>query len=357
MFLIGFFGVGTLAIIIPKKKKVTASNKPESLPEKPETTSQEIASSPNSLSLQFPVPFIDKISIIVCPDKDRGHAMYQEVFADINQKDYFVDAQKPKGGYQFAKRIVLQTAEKNKYFPLIQFRYSKEQKLIERFRLEFVPVDLGPEGMEELHMVLGGLIEDGWDYVRKHGKVTRVDVSIDIPNVSMENFLLLSHQGISSRTWSMGGQLQTIVYGKNTGNQTIVYDRGVKRKALKQSNEGKQGTRLERRLVKLPELTVAKLSNLPNPFAKLVLLEKLPAHPPPSAKSHPQKGNWQMFCDSVQVRQLSNALALLSEEKRTEYRKHIKQNATSWWDVDAMWSSWESVLKEMKFIGHLPGDL
>ncbi|WP_273726094.1 hypothetical protein [Brucella gallinifaecis] len=332
-----------MAIIIPNKNK-GVSNKTETLPEKPESNSHQL------------MPFIDKISIVVKPDKERGHAMYQELITDLDQKDYFLDGPKPKGEYQFSKRIVLQTATKLKHYPLIQVRYLKEQKLIERFRLEFVPVDLGTEGMEELHMVLGGLIEDGWDYVRKHGKVTRIDVTIDIPQIPMESFLLLSSQGISSRTWSMSGSLQTIIFGKKTGNQTIVYDRGAKRKAQKQSAEGKQGVRVERRLSKLPSLKVAELKKLENPFAKLTLLEKLPSNPPSSATSPSQIGQWQMFCDSVQIRQLSNALTLLSEEKRAVFRKHIKNHAAPWWDAEAIWSNWDHVLEDMKFIGKLPGN-
>ncbi|MFS2325367.1 hypothetical protein U2P60_08190 [Brucella sp. H1_1004] len=345
-----------MAIIIPKKKTGTGSNKTETHPEKPEINIHQQAATTGINSLKYPIPFIDKISIVVTPDKERGHAMYQELITDLDQKLYFSDGPKPKGVYQFAKRIVLQTATQLKHYPLIQFRYVKEQKLIERFRLEFVPVDLGADGMDELNIVLGGLIDGGWGYVRKHGKVTRIDVSIDIPDVSMENFLLLSHQAISSRTWSMGGSLQTIVFGKKAGNQTIVYDRGAKRKAKKQSDEGKQGVRVERRLSKLPPLNVAELIKLENPFAKLTLLENLPSTPPPSAKSLPQKGQWQMFCDSVQIRQLGNALALLSDEKRADFRKHIKQSAAPWWDPEAIWSNWENVLEGMKFTGKLPGD-
>ncbi|WP_374846248.1 hypothetical protein [Brucella ciceri] len=344
-----------MAIIIPKKKG-TASNKTETHPETPDICLHKPQPAFTAHSPQYPEPFIDKISIVVTPDKSRGHMMYQELFTTLDQKTEFLDASKPKGGYQLAKRLVLQSVDQLKRYPLIQFRYLKDHKLIERFRLEFVPVDLGSNGMEELHIVMGGLIEDGWDYVRKYGKVTRIDISIDIPNVSMESFLLLSHQSVSSRTWSMDGRLETIVHGKKKGNQTIVYDRGAKRKAHGQSAEGKQGTRVERRLIKLPMVTVAGLVQLENPFAKLALLEKLPTIPPASAKSASQKGQWQMFCDSVQVRQLSNALTLLSAEKRAEYRKHIKQNSAPWWDPDAMWGKWSSVLEQMRFTGKLPGD-
>ncbi|NKC27780.1 hypothetical protein HED52_03575 [Ochrobactrum ciceri] len=89
------------------------------------------------------------------PDKSRGHMMYQELFTTLDQKTEFLDASKPKGGYQLAKRLVLQSVDQLKRYPLIQFRYLKDHKLIERFRLEFVPVDLGSNGMEELHIVMG----------------------------------------------------------------------------------------------------------------------------------------------------------------------------------------------------------
>ena len=54
----------------------------------------------------------------------------------------------------------------------------------------------------------------------------------------------------------------------------------------------------------------------------MVLAEKLPAHPPEKA---PKKDDWVMFCDSVHVRGLDNALALIPPERRTAYRDHIDQ--------------------------------
>ena len=55
-----------------------------------------------------------------------------------------------------------------------------------------------------------------------------------------------------------------------------------------------------------------------------------------------------MFCDSVQVRGLTDALALLPVERRTKYRKHLKAHPQPWWNPEKIWQSWPAMLDELK---------
>lgn len=332
---------------------MVSSNKTETHPEKPYSKSGPILANTN-ISI-CPKPFIDKISIVVTPDKSHGHEMYKAFFSDLGILTTLIDAPKPKNKeYTFAKRIVLDCLVDVKKYPHIQIGYDSQSQRITKFRLEFVPVDLQPTGMEELHIVLGGWIEDGWEYVRNHGQITRLDIAMDFPNLYMESFLLLPAQGISSRTWSFDGRLQTVTLGKKSGNQTLIYDRGEKRKSKGQPFLGKVGVRVERRITKLGNSPVSKIASFKNPFATITLLEKIPPLPPVEATSKPAKEHWQLFCDSVRVRQLTNALAVISDERRTIYRKHLKQHAAPWWNPDAIWTHWPVMLEEMIFTGKLP---
>ena len=60
--------------------------------------------------------------------------------------------------------------------------------------------------------------------------------------------------------------------------------------------------------------------------------------------------SWMMFEDSVNVRGVTAALALLSEERRTRYRKHLKQHPHALWNPDAIWIKWPDMLNELSLI-------
>ena len=330
---------------IPLKKK--SSNKTETLPEKSNIN-------------DIPKPFIDKISIIVDLPPRARHHVHQEFFSNINDKDVYKDAPKAMfKDFKIAKRIALPSlsvkltddAKANKSivkkYPLIQLAYDKKAKQAHKLRLEFVPVDLGKQGMQELANEISGLMHDGWDYLLQHGRVTRLDITVDFPNLTTEDIHFLPQQMLTYTTWKSNGKLETITCGKRKGNQTLIYDRGAKRTAFKQSSEGKNGVRIERRLVKkMSTLLVSELTNFSNPFSAMSFVSDLGILPPPKLPSS-SEWIWPMFCDSVKQRSLQGALALLSEERRTQFRTHLKLYSADWWKPDLMWAHWKEMLKEM----------
>ncbi|CAN0654526.1 conserved protein of unknown function [Nitratireductor aquimarinus] len=328
--------------IILKKKKVGGSNKNQTLPK------NDLVKGHNETSEQSCVaPFIDKLSVVIEPPAHMVHDVYEvllETFFDPSSayKEAGIGAKK---GYRAARRIALDSLENAKKWPLIQANYDKKHKSVERIRLEFVPVDLKHQGLAELNHALLEILEGGWAAVVQHGRVTRIDIAVDLQDVLMDSFLTLPPQAISRTQWASNGQLQTIALGKSKGNQTLVYDRGAKRNAMGQAWKGISGVRVERRLVgqSFPLLT---LSELANPFSSLKLVENLP--PPPDGETQ-AKAPWQwlMFCDSVQVRGLSNALSLLPKDRRQRYKKHLAAHGKLWWQPDQIWSHWPTVAKEL----------
>jgi len=287
-------------------------------------------------------PFIDKISIVLKPEsKQDAHDIYMGLFQSLDDPELWAHAPKGKG-YNLGKRIKLPSVVYHKRWPLFQVRYDGKSQQVEMIRLEFVPVDLGPVGIIELHAVMMTLMDGGWEYMAKHGHVTRIDVTVDLPGVRMDGFQFLPKYPSTTMRWTLNGALQTVVLGKSTGNQTSVYSRKIKRLAKGQKWPGQSVVRVEKRLVNVG-VKLHQLTTLPNPFANMTLTENMPA--PPSGVD---EGFWTMFCDSVKVRGLKDALALLSKGRRTEFRKHLAAYPMPWWQPDEIWKGWQPMLTSLK---------
>ncbi len=316
------------------KKTSNSSNKIKTLPEIPDP---QTSPQPEPVNL---TPFVDKITIIVkVPDGPDAKAFYKNFFFNADNPDVFMSSKKV-AGYQVGKRIVLPSPWDQTTYPSFQLAYHAE--LAKAFRLEFSPAALGAGGMDDLMHALAEFIPHGWNFVSAHGRVTKIEVSVDIPNVEIVNLSVLSPHTTYARTWGKGGRLETVVLGKTKGSQTRIYNRGAKRKAKGQFDVKYEGTRVER--ITKTAIPISSLHMLKNPFVglRLVLL------PPPPVSVEPKPYLWAMFLDSVTVRTLPVALQALPPEKRTKYRSWLKQHPVDWWNVDAIWATWPTYLIESK---------
>jgi hypothetical protein len=204
--------------------------------------------------------------------------------------------------------------------------------------LEFNPAKLGFDGVSSLDMILTEIFPDGWLYFVKYGRVSRIDVAVDLPGMRMDDFLLLPQQGIVYQRFLSNGHLKTVYLGTPGSNQTRIYSKSAEQKA-KGFAVSQSAVRVEKTLRNQP-LKVHELKTLKNQFDKLTFVPSMPSPPPGE-----NEGKWSSFLDSVQVRGLSPALALLPEKRRARYRKHLKQNATSWWNPEAIWKNWPAALE------------
>lgn len=319
------------AIKIPIKKAVS-SNKDQTPPEIPEM--ENTISNHSSPTLK---PFIDKIVIrITPPNVESRKALYKGFFTYAGNKSHFLDA-KPIRGFSTGKRLVLGESFDAKSNPYLSIAHIPLQ--ITKLSLEFSPADLGVEGMHQLHSILILFMDSGWAFVVENGVVTKIEVSVDIPNVKIADVLVLPTQTTSARTWTNDGTLETLVLGTaKGGRQTRIYDRGAKRQAKGQLDPKYNGTRVE--VITRLARTLPELSKMPNPFKPLGLLV---APPPPN---DPKPYIWTMFMDSVAARTLPMALKLLPEEKAAVYRKWLKQHPVDWWNPEAIWAEWPNYLNE-----------
>jgi len=318
-----------LAIIITKKK-IAASNKNQTHQEKP--TEQSVPSP------TVPAPFIDKISIVVTFLQADAGDVYKAFWTAIDDKSVFNETgPKAKGGYKVAKWINPGTPAR----VLFQFKY--ENKKATKCRFEFNPRKLGENGIDKLRAIVVTLMPDGWEYVIKHGRITRIDIAVDIPNTRPENYVILPHQALTTKSWAVSGKLQTFVLGTKKGNQTLLYNKKAKRLSQGKKWPGKATVRIERRLRHPSPSKLSSLHELPNPFLAAKLLH-MPG--PPASEKKPYM--WSLFTDSVSVRGLPAALKILPAEKRTAYRKHLATAQHELWTPDQIWAKWPACLAEYK---------
>ena len=63
---------------------------------------------------------------------------------------------------------------------------------------------------------------------------------------------------------------------------------------------------------------------------------------PPLASHH-----WLWFCDSCRQRGVKNALASVPLSLRPEVKAALSTTEAPWWDVDAIWVKWPSVIDDL----------
>lgn len=305
---------------------LAASNTKKTLPENPAQQH-----TPNTA----PKPFIDKISIIAVPEgKFGGKDILKKLNASVSMSSHLAQA-KPWKEFKRAYRIAPHKliAVKTKW-PVILFKVVDDA--VHKVRIEFSPVDISGSEMKHLDSVLRSFLPNGWGFFAALGKVTMIEVSVDLPLVETDFVHPLPQQTTTVKTWGTGGTLETIYLGKGKGNFTRIYDRGVKRKAKGQHSPEYHGTRVERVLRPNGKLAVKDLAGLPNPFSGLAFIKLPSARPPDEKKDY----LWQMFRDTVRVRGLPSALKLLPVEKRTAYRKWLAAHPEDWWSPDEIWKHW-----------------
>lgn len=330
-----------MPIFLPKKKG--ASNKPHITPksgiEKPASPPAHPVY-PHKLT-----PFIDWLTINISPpDKDQ-HTIHDAFWTAVKDQDVFADAtsaeKKAMGfGFNVAKRVVLPTLTDEKKRPTLFVKHLKEEKRIAKLRLNLVPVDLGPEGMLDLHVAINMIVPDGWEYVVQHGRITRLDIAVDLPDLTMDSIHFQSKKPAHMVRLFPDGQLETIYIGKPKSNQIAIYDRSKKRASKNQSYP--QCLRIERRL-KPSGMKLPSLAGIKNSFAGIKLLIALPGPPNPT-----KEWEWSMFSDSIEKRGLPAALALLPKDRRAAYKKHIDAHLLPAWSAEAIWSGWGPMLDELK---------
>lgn len=321
-------------------KAYKLSNKPENPAKSPDKSDMPV-------EIVYPVPFIDRLVVNVPIPTEIGAEVYDGYMQSASNVAMFGAGSKVKG-FTHGLRIKIDGLVDAKKWPQLNARI--DNKKVEALRLDFVPVDLGPQGIAEMSIALTALVDGGWAFFWSLGKITRLDVTVDIPNAKMDDFVFLPSGGLTSQEWAVDGTTQTYVMGKSEGNQTIIYDRQAKRKKKNKNWPGGPEVRIERRLVG-QKIKGRKFLKISNPFDKLHITEVFTGCP---------KGVkpfiWELFKDSVRQRGLVAALALMPEKQRTVIRSFVKSAPVPFWDVNKIWENWPEVVAKSGIVPvEIPG--
>jgi hypothetical protein len=212
-------------VLIKIPKQPVSSNKKDLTQETtPQGNGQAIHTNgiPNT---DIPKPFIDKLAVNLTFQSakqayETHNVLYQNLTGDT---EYFPSiGGKPVKGFKLARQIVLPDCPSR---PRIDYSFTTDQStganIGQRVRLEFNPSKLGVAGLEHLHGILSSLISGGWKEFVKHGRISRLDVAVDLVGVRITKLKMVPKKAVVSQTWnSSKGKLLTYQWGKPTGSYT-----------------------------------------------------------------------------------------------------------------------------------------
>jgi hypothetical protein len=290
-------------------------------------------------------PFIDKISITLpYPNevyansiKKGGDIDYDEefkkvIYTAINEKNCYQQTQKK--GYKINYRILLETTTAVVFLQVFTKGVAMGSHMA---RLEFNPKKVEHEGLEELAVFLSMLFFGECDFVWKHGRVSSMDIAIDLHDVTVGQMRFLHKWGTTQQTCAMDGKIETIYLGKGKTQQTKIYDKvaelGISFPV--------PITRIERRVKS--GMMLKNLGELKFPFAHLSMDHEIPVAP----KGF-ENWQWEFYCDAVEKRGPVAASALLPKDLRKIVLNHLKQHHDPVWQPTEFWSHWPAPVKVMQ---------
>lgn len=286
-------------------------------------------------------PVIDKISITYVGSPDLEPVLVENLLQEIEAGGHWKAHAWMHGGvpYKASAQLAIpvdgQTA-------LIQVGPTKKG-VAHTLRVEFNPTGLGRPGIAFLKEQLEALVLNGLSFIDviAKGKVSRLDVAVDIVGVNLADLLVtLSSGGKQHWYLSEGGKPETGYFGIKSGDKNAKWKVYNKRQQVKdtsvapvqQAYGGLSHTRIEHGYT--PGKPLSKLGNLNNRFADISV-----AYPQPPKGVKPY--TWRFFIDSCSVRGEAEALAILPNEKtRKRYENALKASHAGFWRPDVMWQSW-----------------
>ena len=289
-------------------------------------------------------PIIDKISLVApSPNSiykksisNGGTEDYDKMFlhgAFTYAKDKTLVKSTKFGAYRFSSKIFLDGYVEG---ALLQIGPKIPNGKNPFMRIEFNPNKLGPDGMLMLATYLTCFMDTGLEYFWDYGKVTRVDVAVDLHGVTVGQVRFLNNWGTSERIMGTGGEIETIYMGKSTSDQTKIYNKGKQAKL----SSNFVITRVERSI--RTQVQFKKLIKMPNKLAHLALADVLPAKP-----KNVENYIWELFSDSVEKRGPASALNLLPKPLRKTVVAHLKSTACDFWKPAQIWSDWPSAVQQI----------
>lgn len=203
------------------------------------------------------------------------------------------------------------------------------------YRVEYNPSKIGPQGRLRVRNILDLIFEFGSDLMLMAGKVTRIDVALDLHDLSVDE-VLVRHKGMRKFTVvSTGGRPRTLYHGNSRSNQAAIYDK---------IDNGARILRIEKRLK--PNCLGDDLPGLKNPFVRMQLV-------PVDLMVPVLDGlNLEHLCDSIRLRGFRHVLGGLPSRQRRAIKNVLSDPDGSLLpSPDLIWWRWWPLLYECDLLG------
>ncbi|HYF38374.1 MAG TPA: hypothetical protein VD930_01715 [Gemmatimonadales bacterium] len=217
---------------------------------------------------------------------------------------------------------------------LIQFGPVHDNGNFTRF--EFNPNKLGPQKTVELLAAVDHILKAA-DTSVAHGKVTGLDVAVDLPDILPDRYHWERTTNVKRIVFTgMSGQPETLYLGKTRGENVCIYDRKAK------LGEGPQVTRIERRFN--PGMEFSSLHELENPFLILKAYDLQVLATGPQVPNGIPSQYFPWLQATAASRGLKGTLAHLPKPAKDRYLELLEANKPAFWSPDEIWSYWPDVL-------------
>jgi hypothetical protein len=202
---------------------------------------------------------------------------------------------------------------------------------ISDYRFECNPSIIGPEGLRYASDFLDSITGIGTNALFANGKITRIDLALDLPGLSLDNVIVRSKGQRKHGVYtSARSKIETIYLGSVKANRTAVYTK------IKGDYEL---LRVERRMK--PNILGKELSGLSNPFDKVQMIAT------DSLLPYLEGMVPEQFFDSIRMRGIRNAIAGLTPRQRREIKAVLSNPEESLLpSMPLIWNCWPHVLKQ-----------
>jgi len=210
------------------------------------------------------------------------------------------------------------------------------------FRCEFNPARAD---VSLARAFLDQVLASGYKSLILHGVCTRIDLTVDVYGVSIDDLLLWHPLFSKTSAYYKGGQIQTYYLGTPfSPRQFCLYDKvaETKRKNSKlfipDVLPPSPTTRLEVRI--RSNSFVSELLDIGNPFEQLKV----------GSFGYPfTPANWKvtLFLEACRSRGTQDALLMLPESTRKKFRKIIESSQCAWWSPAKVWKDWPELYKKI----------
>lgn len=222
--------------------------------------------------------------------------------------------------------------------PTLHLQLTHYLNMQRQLRFEYNPSDMTEAGEDYLDGLMQEMFTVPFYHLLHHARFTRIHLCRDIEDRHIEDLLIgakwskhsLSYVGVQN-SYNGKGRLESITFGKGTGNQTIAYDKSLE---LSGSADGQPLTRIE--IHHKCNLTYAELKELPNLFERVQIYSL-------DCKDVPfDKGGHKNFQDACRLRGVSNAIRNQPVAIRSLLKKALSKKVVPWWGISE--SEWPKMM-------------